>query len=246
MCSSDLPSGATASLAPAGSGAIVSGGLQDNGGSIVRASGAGRKMSSNFGGDGGDVLVDPANGCNIVGEYVTLTMYVTQTCANPDGNPDAFLDPSQATTFTIRPPEPNARFIAPFTADRSDVTRWLAGGNSLWFNDKGFAIRSGSQWKKVYQFSSDYLKVATAIGYNKGWAVAGWCGPTCNNRGFGRGVVVGHLDGTTWTGPARAAFESEWQGGFRVALQRLATAFSTSGRECQARADELRRVMGVG
>lgn len=59
-------------------------------------------------------------------------------------------------------------------------------------------------------------------------------------------TVHATLDGTTWTGPARAAFESEWQGGFRVALQRLATAFSTSGRECQARADELRRVMGVG
>ena len=54
------------------------------------------------------------------------------------------------------------------------------------------------------------------------------------------------LQATAWTGPARAAFESEWHGGFRVALLRLAAAFSASGRECQARADELRRVMGMG
>ena len=60
---------------------LVSGGLQDNGGSLLRPGAA--KMVSNFGGDGGDVLVDPNNGCNIVQEYVYLTMEVTQTCANP-------------------------------------------------------------------------------------------------------------------------------------------------------------------
>jgi hypothetical protein len=53
------------------------------------------------------------------------------------------------------------------------------------------------------------------------------------------------LDGTTWTGPARRAFEADWSGGFRVALQRLAEAFAASGHECQVRADELRRVMGA-
>ena len=47
----------------------------------------GQKMVSNFGGDGGDVLVDPADGCNIVQEYVYLTMRVTKTCANPGAGP---------------------------------------------------------------------------------------------------------------------------------------------------------------
>ena len=50
-------------------GLVVSGGLQDNGGSIlrgVRPNGANSdtKMGSNFGGDGGDALADPADGCN--------------------------------------------------------------------------------------------------------------------------------------------------------------------------------------
>lgn len=58
-------------------------------------------------------------------------------------------------------------------------------------------------------------------------------------------TVAAALDGTTWTGPARRAFEADWTGGFRVALQRLAEAFATSGHECQVRADELRRVMGA-
>ncbi|MBI2781508.1 MAG: glycosyl hydrolase [Chloroflexi bacterium] len=182
---------------PAGSGVIISGGLQDNGGSIYRIGGA--KMSSNFGGDGGDVLVDPNDGCNILQEYVVLSLSVTQTCANPDPvtNPNAFLDLSQSTTFKVAPPDINARFIAPFVADAGNINNWLAGGNSIWFQKKGFAIRSGSEWTKVYTFA-DPTKVATAMAYNGEWAIAGWCG-TCNNSGFTRGIAVGHYVAGVWT-----------------------------------------------
>ncbi len=195
-----------AALAPAGTGAIVSGGLQDNGGSIVRVGGT--SMSSNFGGDGGDVLVDPENGCNIVQEYVVLSMEVTQTCANPqDPTYGAFLDPSKATTFDIAPPDINARFIAPFVADAQNIDRWLAGGNSLWFQDKGFEIRGGDEWKKVYTFA-DPGKVATAMAYSGDTAIAGWCGP-CNNSGFKRGLSsaptrMGHGSGQRLTCRRRA------------------------------------------
>jgi len=183
---------------PAGTGnVIVSGGLQDNGGSLYRLGSANGKMSSNFGGDGGDVLVDPNDGCNIVQEYVNLSLELTQTCADPTGHPGAFLDQSKATTFDVAPPDINARFIAPFVADAQNGNNWLAGGNSLWFQDKGFALRSGSEWQKVYTFA-DAGKVATAMAYSGDTAVAGWCGP-CNNSGFNRGVVVGHYDGSAWT-----------------------------------------------
>ena len=101
-------------------------------------------MSSNFGGDGGDVLVDPNNGCNIVQEYVYLSMEVTQTCANPqDPTYGAFFDKNQATTVDISPPDINARFIAPFAADSLDINNWLAGGHSIWFQTNGFDITLG-------------------------------------------------------------------------------------------------------
>ncbi len=186
---------------PEGSGNdIVSGGLQDNGGSIYRVGSANGKMSSNFGGDGGDTYVDPKDGCNIVGEYVYLTMYVTQDCANPDltQHPNAFLDPNDATTFTIAPPDINARFIAPFVGNAQSSDQWLAGGNSIWYQDNGFAIRSSSEWQQVYTLDSPY-KTFTALAYNGDTAIAGWCGPTCNNSGFGRGVSIGHFDGSAWT-----------------------------------------------
>ncbi len=102
-------------------GVLVSGGLQDNGGSLLRP--GADTMVSNFGGDGGDVLVDPQDGCNIVQEYVVLSMSVTQTCAHPDPllYPNAFLDLSQSTTFKISPPDINARFIAPFVANKQNI-----------------------------------------------------------------------------------------------------------------------------
>ena len=59
-------------------------------------------------------------------------------------------------------------------------------------------------------------------------------------------LVSTQLANTLWSGPARQTFESEWQSSFRVALTRLGEAFDMAGRDCQARANELRRVMGVG
>ncbi len=182
---------------PFGDGVIVSGGLQDNGGSILQYGST--KMSSNFGGDGGDVLVDPANGCNILQEYVFLSLSVTQDCAspNPAEHPNAFLNLNDATTWKVAPPDINARFIAPFVADDQNIDYWLAGGNSVWFQKKGFAIRSGSEWQKVYTFGGNGVRVATAMAYSGDTAIAAWCGP-CNNSGFKRGVAIGHYDGTTW------------------------------------------------
>ena len=102
-------------------------------------------MSSNFGGDGGDVLVDPNNGCNIVQEYVYLSMELTWTCANPqDPTYGAFFDKSLATTVDISPPDINARFIAPFAADQAwtSTIGWPAGTASG-SRTNGFDITSG-------------------------------------------------------------------------------------------------------
>jgi len=170
-------------------GVLVSGGLQDNGGSLLRPGAS--TMVSNFGGDGGDVLVDPNDGCNIVQEYVVLSMSVTQTCASPDPatRPNAFLDLSQSTTFKIGPPDINARFIAPFGANRQDINEWIAGGNTLWTQTQGFAIRSRTAWVPAYRFENSG-RVATAVSMNGTTAIASWCGP-CNNSGFARGIAVG-------------------------------------------------------
>jgi hypothetical protein len=175
---------------------LVSGGLQDNGGSLLRPGAP--KMVSNFGGDGGDVIVDPNDGCNVAQEYVGLAVRVTKTCANPGPNhPNAFLDKTDATTVDIAPPDVNAQFTAPFTANETNARQWLAGGTSLWYQDKGFDITSSSQWQKAYTLASA-AQTFTAVAYSGNRALATWCGP-CNNQGFTRGAVVGSFDGKAWS-----------------------------------------------
>ena len=58
-------------------------------------------------------------------------------------------------------------------------------------------------------------------------------------------TVDGVLNGTTWQGPARDRFVEDWNGGFKQALSRLDEAFGRAGRDCIARSEELRRIMGA-
>ena len=104
--------------------------------------------------------------------------------------PNAFLDLSQSTTFKIGPPDINARFIAPFVANKADINEWLAGGNSLWVQSTGFAIRTPAAWKKAYTLPSGG-PVYTALAMNGNKAIGAWCG-SCNNNGFARGTRRRH------------------------------------------------------
>ncbi|MGW5664600.1 glycosyl hydrolase [Streptomyces sp. NPDC003758] len=175
-------------------GLDVSGGLQDNGQSILRP--GDRVMGSDFGGDGGDTIVDPANGCNVASEYVYLAVAVTQNCAVNDGG--WITDPSKATTYSVAPPDSatgEARFIAPLNSDIKDANTWVAGGRHVWINTKGWAIRGGSEWLNAFDLGEGHT--ATAVASSGGKVYAAWCGP-CNNEGFTRGIAVGNADGTGW------------------------------------------------
>ncbi|MBV1855808.1 glycosyl hydrolase [Catellatospora tritici] len=175
-------------------GVVVSGGLQDNGTSILRPGDT--VMGSHFGGDGGDSFADPANGCRQVQEYVGLAMKSTVNC---NVNPGATM-PSQATSRDIQPyssspgDEP-ARFIAPFAPADDDANVWVAGGQHVWVTTNGYAMTSGKDWTKAFDLGAGHT--ATSVAVSHGTAYVGWCGP-CNNAGFTRGIAVGKIDGTGW------------------------------------------------
>jgi hypothetical protein len=196
-------------------GVAISGGLQDNGESILRP--GDRVMGSNFGGDGGDTIVDPRNGCNIAEEYVYLDIWVTNNCAVNDGSWRT--DPSKATSYEVAPPDAEtgaARFIAPITMDPRDTRTWIAGGQHVWLNTNGFAIRSGEEWRSLFDLGEGH--VATAVATSGGLVYAGWCGP-CNNQGFTRGIAVGRTDGTGWhqlTLPVDGTIPNRYVSGFDV------------------------------
>jgi hypothetical protein len=196
-------------------GVAVSGGLQDNGQSVLRP--GDRVMGSNFGGDGGDTIVDPGNGCNIAEEYVYLDVWVTNNCAVNDGRWTT--DPSLATSYHVPPPDNEtgeARFIAPLNADPRDPATWVAGGRHVWLNTKGYAIRSSAEWINLFDLGVGHT--ATAVVTTGGLVYAGWCGP-CNNQGFTRGIAVGRTDGTGWhqlTLPADGTLPNRYVSGFDV------------------------------
>ncbi|WP_407992268.1 glycosyl hydrolase [Kitasatospora sp. CMC57] len=202
---------------PSGRGVIVSGGLQDNGESILRA--RDKVMGSNFGGDGADTIVDPNNGCNTAEEYVYLSIAVTNNCAVNDGSWTT--DASKATTYSVAPPDSalgggGARFIAPIATDDKNTNSWVAGGRHVWVQDNGFAIRSGDEWKSAFDLGAGH--VASAAASSGGTVYAGWCGP-CNNQGFTRGIAVGNADGTGWhqlTLPVDGALPNRYVSSFTV------------------------------
>ncbi|UAC01724.1 glycosyl hydrolase [Dactylosporangium vinaceum] len=195
-------------------GVAVSGGLQDNGQSILRP--GDRVMGSNFGGDGGDTIVDPANGCNIAAEYVYLALSVTNNCAVNDGSWTT--DPSKVSSRNVAPPDnalgsAGARFIAPIAASGND---WVAGGTHVWIQHKGFNIQSGADWINVFDLGAGH--VATGVSISGGMVYVGWCGP-CNNQGFTRGIAVGKADGTGWHQldlPANGVIPNRYVSGFDV------------------------------
>jgi hypothetical protein len=193
-------------------GFAVAGGLQDNGGSLLRA--GARKQVSPFGGDGGDIIVNPRNGCQILDEYVFLSLWLTKNCGVSDGSTSAIFD--------ITVPDINARFTAPFRVVRGsrnigDGTseRWVAGGNSFWRHDYGFsytpeqaAADADNGWKPQYTLDETGARLIVGMDAvadpsapadpSKDTYIASWCGEAnCNSAGFTRGVATNW--GGTWT-----------------------------------------------
>jgi hypothetical protein len=169
-------------------------------------------MVSPFGGDGGDIIVNPRNGCHILDEYTYLILWMTTTCGQSDGTSSAVMD--------LSVPDPNPRFTAPFRAVRGSQNtgdgsseRWVAGGNSVWTHDLAFsttrqqaATLASNGWTPRTTLGSPGRMVvgldavadpAAPRDATKDVVVAAWCGQSnCNSEGFTRGVRTNF--GGTW------------------------------------------------
>jgi hypothetical protein len=146
-------------------------------------------MSEPFGGDGGDQLVNPNDGCQTVGEYTNLAMSLTNNCgytANDDGTPSAITD--------ISPNDPNARFIAPFAADSTDAHYWVAGGEFVYADTKTWQSTSGADWQNLADSGAGHSITAIASRDHVIWAA--WCGDCNPSSAFGRGIITNY--GGSW------------------------------------------------
>ncbi len=162
-------------------GDAIWGGLQDNGVTLQKPNAS--QLVSPFGGDGGDVIVDPKNANRAVVEYVTLHMALTTNGGRSDGTNQSFIEISPACgafTYTPKPCDPNPRFIAPFEADVHNINHWVAGGQYVWDNQgKGWSTRCSADacdWKKVHDTGGQ----VTALEASGRTIYAGWCANGCN------------------------------------------------------------------
>ena len=176
-----------------GNGLAYWGGLQDNGESYTTTSMP--DVEQAFTGDGGDTIVDPHNGNRAVLEYVDLDMYLTT-----DASVATLKEISPSCLTATDPPavcDPNPRFIAPIAMDVNNPTHWLAGGQYVWNDTRGWnTVCSGAEgcdWKKVYDTGSGHQ--VTALAANGATKYAAWCGG-CNPPTFARGMATNY--GGTW------------------------------------------------
>jgi len=188
--------------APTGGGDYIWGGLQDNGVSLLKPKTP--AMVSPFGGDGGDLIVDPANGNRAVNEYVYLSMASTTNGGRSDGHTEVYNTTSPSCynpIYQSSPCDPNPRFIAPFSADIHNINHWVAGGEFVWDNQgKGWNTNCSAtacDWKQVYDTGAG--NSINAIADSGPVTYAGWCGNGCNPGGtapFTSGLATNY--GGTW------------------------------------------------
>ena len=184
-----------------GGGSIAAwGGLQDNGTSVISSGGA--PMAEPAGGDGFDVIVDPKNGNDMVGEYVEGTMY-----SSTDGG-HSFSDFVSPTCFgqrevglTPRPDcDPSARFVTPLVQDQQQSNVWVTGGRYVWVTTAGWntaCTDSACSWNRVFDTGAG--NAVTALSSANGGQIiyAAWVAGGGNpGPSFGRGIATNY--GGTW------------------------------------------------
>jgi sugar lactone lactonase YvrE len=184
-----------------GTAPAVWGGLQDNGTSLLTAGAS--QMVEPAGGDGFDVIVDPANANNMAGEYVDGTMY-----SSTDGG-HSFADFVSPTCFaqaaieglTPRPGcDPGARFVTPVVPDQQNSNVWLLGGQDVWVSTAGWKTSctdSACSWTNVFDTGAG--NAVTALSSANGGKIiyAAWVAAGGNpGPGFASGIATNF--GGTW------------------------------------------------
>jgi hypothetical protein len=176
------------------------GGMQDNGTSVV--SDRTSQMSEAAGGDGFDVIVDPANANHWVGEYTDGTMYSTTDGGHTFFDPVSPTCDGQGTILGATRPDcdENARFVMPLIQDQQNADVWLAGGEFVWVSKSGWntsCTLSSCSWTPVYDLGAANAVTALSSARNGSVIYAAWTGGGGNpGPAFADGIATNY--GGTW------------------------------------------------
>ena len=186
-----------------GHGAIGAwGGTQDNGTSLMSTGAS--QMVEPAGGDGFDVIVDPQNANQMVGEYVDGTMY-----SSTDGGHSFadFVSPTcaaQAITGLPGGPrpdcDPGARFVTPLVPDQQNKNVWVTGGRYVWVTSAGWGTsctNTACSWSRVFDTGSGNAVTALSSAHGGAIIYAAWVGGGGNpGPTFASGIATNY--GGTW------------------------------------------------
>jgi hypothetical protein len=185
-----------------GHSVAVWGGLQDNGSSLL-ARGSQQQVEP-AGGDGFDVVVDPNNANNLVGEYVDGTMYTSTDGGHSFAD---FISPTcAAQSITglkpgLRPDcDPGARFVTPVVQDQQNANVWLVGGQYVWVSSAGWSTActdTACSWTNVFNTGAGNAVTALSSANSGGIIYAAWVGGGGNpGPSFASGIATNY--GGTW------------------------------------------------
>ena len=213
-----------------GSGTGVWGGLQDNGTSVLN-SGDGQ-MVEPAGGDGFDVIVDPSNANNMVGEYTDGTMYSSTNGGH------AFVDdvsPTCAAQATVGIPggprpdcDPGARFVTPLIQDQQDKNVWVTGGQFVWITKAGWNTRCNNDvcsWKNVFDTGAGHAVTALSSANGGDTVYAAWVANGGNpGPAFASGIATNY--GGKWHNVNMAGLPNRYIAGVTVDPHNPAHAYA--------------------
>ncbi|HWE56561.1 MAG TPA: sialidase family protein [Acidimicrobiales bacterium] len=179
-----------------GHGVGVVGGLQDNGTSVLDSGAS--QMVEPAGGDGFDVVVDPQNANDMVGEYTDGTMY-----SSTDGGHSfyPYVSPTCVAqeTVGITPRadcDGGARFVTPLIQDQQNKTVWVTGGQDVWVTKAGWhtsCTDSSCSWSPVFDTGSGNAVTALSSANGGGIIYAAWVGGGGNpGPAFASGIATNY------------------------------------------------------
>lgn len=179
----------------------VWGGLQDNGTALLTSGST--QMVEPAGGDGFDVVVDPENANNMVGEYTYGAMY-----SSTDGG-HSFADyvsptcAAQAITGLPGGPrsdcDPAPRFLTPLVPDQQNKNVWLTGGEYVWVTTAGWhtaCTTKACSWSNVFDTGSHHAVTALSSAGGGNVIYAAWVAGGNPGPSFASGIATNY--GGTW------------------------------------------------
>ena len=197
----------------------VVGGLQDNG-TMVDDS-AFTQAAEPAGGDGFDVIVDPANANNWVGEYTYGALYTTTDGGHTFANSASFTCVGQSTVGQTpnKNCDPNPRFVMPLVQDQQNANTWIGGGEDVWVSTNGWSTSCASQakcdWKPVYDTGTGNSVTALSSANNGKVIYAAWVAAGGNpGPSFASGIATNY--GGKWHQVSTAGLPDRFIAGVTV------------------------------